>query len=107
MACTRRNSRARTARLCDPVSWLVERRVERLAEDRAADGGEHLVIVVVADVDGEVAIDAFDGAGTIERPRAARAHRVLDRLLRQVLDQMPRARAGQPRLDVVAGLPQT
>ncbi len=72
----------------------------------AADGRQHLVVVVVADVDGEIAVDALDGTRPVERPRAAGAHRVLDGLLREVLDEMARAASGEAGLVVVAALPQ-
>src|SRR6476646_399284 len=73
------------------LSRLVERDVVALAEDGLADGGEDVIVVVVADVDREIAPDPFDGTRLDQRARAAGTDAVIDRLDRQMLEQVPHA----------------
>src|SRR5216684_7132131 len=72
-------------------SGLVERNVVTLAEDGLADRGQDVIVVVVADVDREIAPDPLDGARLDERARAAGADAVVDSLDGEVLEQMPDA----------------
>src|SRR5207237_5194511 len=90
-------------------SWrrrFEEGRIEFLAEDLAADRGQHLIVVVVADVDGEVADDALDRTGTVQRARAARADAVVDGLAGEMLAEVADAAPRRLGLGVAAALPQ-
>src|SRR4051812_15588459 len=89
-----------------PRSRFVKRDVVALAEDGLADGGEDVIVVVVADVDRQVAPDPFDGARLDQRTRAAGADAVIDGFERQVLEQMPDAIARHLRLGGPATLPK-
>src|SRR4051812_5560761 len=89
-----------------PRLRFVKRDVVALAEDGLADGGEDVIVVVVADVDREVAPDSLDGTRLDQRARAAGTDAVIDGLDRQVLEQMPHAIARHLRLGGPSALPQ-
>src|ERR1043166_2832473 len=90
-------------------SWrnrLEERVVGLLAEDLPPDRRQHLIVVVVTDVEGEITHDALNGTRTIQRPRATRSHAGVDGLARQVLAAGAGAAARRLRLGVAPALPQ-
>ena len=64
---------------------------------RAPDVGQYVVVVVVAYIERQVAMDAFQRAGSVQAARTAGAYCVIDGVQRQVLDGVAGAGAGQPR----------
>ena len=66
-----------------------------LAQHFPADGREHVVVVVVPEVERQIAQDALDRARPDQRSRAAGTDAVVHRLLGQVLHQVPHTGAGE------------
>src|SRR3982751_6549808 len=85
-----------------PPLRFVKRDVVALAEDGLADGGEDVVVVVVADVDRQIAPDSLDGTWLDERARAAGTDAVIDGFDRQMLEQMSHAISRHLRLGGVS-----
>src|SRR5436309_2495080 len=85
---------------------LVERGVVIDPEGGAADRGEDVVVIVVAQVEGQVPEDPLDRARPDERASTAGADAMVNGLLGEVLDQMPSAAAGELRFGALAGVPK-
>src|SRR5215203_5724511 len=89
-----------------PGSGDVEGSIMALPEQRAADGGENVVVVVVPDVERQVAIDALQIAGAIQGSRPAGADAVLQRVFGEMLDDVAGAAAGELCLILAPRLPE-
>src|SRR5262245_37677914 len=75
-------------------SRLVERVVIGLTQERLADRRQQVIVVVVADVERQVAVDPLERRRSIQRARAAGADAVLDHAFGQMLDDVARPAAG-------------
>src|SRR5262245_3267747 len=78
-------------------SWFVKRRVVSLPQDLFADRGKDVIVIIVADIERQIPVDAFERARAIQTARATRSYAVLDRGFGQMLDHVPGAAAGDPR----------
>ena len=76
-----------------------------LAENFASDRRQHLIGVVVQDVEGEVAEDALQGAGPDQPAGAAGVQGMLDGVGRPSLEQVARASARRACLSGPSRLP--
>src|ERR1700730_15257145 len=61
----------------------------------------------MTNIEGQIAVNAFQGAGPIQTTRATRADAALDRVFGEVLDHMPRATAGDLRFLILLCFPKT
>src|SRR5262245_52192909 len=88
------------------TSRLVERVVIALTQQRFPDHSQDVIVIVVSNVEREIAIDPLQSAGPIQRSRAAGPDTVFDRVFSQVLDDMACPAARQSGLLALSGLPQ-
>ena len=79
----------------------------RLTEDRFAYGRENVVVVVVADIKREIAIDALKRARSIQTTSAACAYTMSDNILCEMLDDVTGTAACYLRRFAVALFPQS
>src|SRR5262249_24376916 len=80
-----------TASMPSSLPWnsgLVERVVIRVPQQRLANRRQQVIVVVVTDVERQVAVDPLERRRTIQRSGAAGADAVLDHALGEVLDDM-------------------
>src|SRR5882724_9549258 len=66
-----------------------------------------MVVIVVTNIEGQIAVDAFQGAGPIQATRATRADATFDRIFGEMLDHMSRAAAGNLRFLILLCFPKT
>src|SRR5262245_7015167 len=81
-----------------PGSRLVERVVIALTQQRFPDHGQDVIIVVVPNVEREIAVDPLQRARPIQRSRAAGPDTAFDGILSQMINHMPHPAPGQPGL---------
>ena len=76
-----------------------------LPQQGPANCGQQMVVIIVTDVEREVAVNPFQRAGPIQAAGATRAYTAFNGIFRQVLNDVPGTTARQLRLVVPAGLP--
>src|SRR2546425_8745834 len=88
-----------------PRSWFVEGRVVRLAENFFANCRQYVIVVIVANIERQVPVDAFERAWSIQTARATRSNTVLQGALCQMLDHVPGSAPGDLCFVAFARLP--
>src|SRR5262249_13761395 len=75
------------------VLWFEKRWVMLLPHQGPADSGQQMIVIGMAHIEREIAIDALERAGTVQAPRSAGPDALFYRVLRQVLHDVARTAA--------------
>src|SRR5215470_5176960 len=76
-----------------------------LAQQGLANGRQNLIVIIVANIKGEVPVNAFQRTGTVEAASAAGTNAPLHRVLRQMFHGMAGTAAGEAGFVILPGLP--
>ena len=85
---------------------FVERRIVSQTQNRFTNRRENLIVVIVTDVERQIAINALERARPDQTARATRANALFDSVFREVFDDVSRTAAGDLRFEIPARLPQ-
>ena len=83
----------------------MEKEGARKSEDRLTDHRQNVIVVIVTNVERQIAINAFERARPDQTTRAARPNAFLHRVFREMLDDVTRATACELRFEIATRLP--
>ena len=86
---------------------FIERRIVSQPQDRFPDRRENLIVVIVTNVERQIAIDALERTRPDQTTRPTRANALFDRVFSEMLDDVSRAAARNLRFEIPARFPQT